>query len=779
MKFRRQFLSSQAPEWEEFYLGYEHLRKIARKTREFKFKATIRFGKEQVSSFSANEKQFLNALKNEFEDFLVKEIQKFNRVHRFLINRVEKVKLIQIALNFKNYHNTQMSKTQKKKFWSALKSELERFYTEIVWISNFAKTNLQASFRSLRLYRKYFSQVGLFSIETEKALDFMIRHSFSYRTTELVSKMSTVVEILYSRHLQLKSQREVYIKLQNIYLGDVFTSSEAGAMGLLVGAMVSGIVILIFVLLQVRFFEIDDNTFVRYVFPLFRGIFLIYFFMLIWGITVYLWNKYKIDYTRVLLIEVKHSSPFWLIMRALILMTLVSLLFIYCCVSYILEDDSFFKPFFSKEASIYLPCVPWLLSILWILYSLRSLCMPRSNAWLWKTFLRYMYSPFYNHGDDIIWFGAQTFSFSIVCRDFAYFLCYFPNALNNNSEVNTCFESTTFVVFEYIYNITPIAYRMFLFFCKLRYVHNPEIRFLYHCLNVLLLSSIATTIMGSYIGNPIVLAIWIVLVACGALYSGYVDLKWDWDFFKEGSKNFLLRDTLLFKHKWPYYLATFINFFFRFSWIITLQPIALFSSTLESQLAGLMSGFFEMIRRGTWNLFAIEVFHINKMRKYRILDDLDLPYKFPISMSQDSLRSYVDRLFEQILYEGLAKANSIWGVPIPNRLDVQIDEVDPMFTPDQYLQKDIDYLEGVRAEYNEYLIESIENIAILKNEFLGNNIVFVKNGKSVDESRKFIPTTLWSSKVPLKNEKKIDDEKENYFMGMLGEESSEEENSDL
>lgn len=108
-----------------------------------------------------------------------------------------------------------------------------------------------------------------------------------------------------------------------------------------------------------------------------------------------------------------------------------------------------------------------------------------------------------------------------------------------------------------------------------------------------------------------------------SIYMIYWDIVMDWGLGHFKSKNFFLRDKLMYPKRF-YYWTLVSNFVLRFTWLIN---IYIRTSTLFAyQMKFFIWSFLEIFRRIQWSLFRVENENQNNFEKYRaILDIPELP----------------------------------------------------------------------------------------------------------------------------------------------------------
>ncbi|KAI8071825.1 EXS family-domain-containing protein [Thamnidium elegans] len=125
-----------------------------------------------------------------------------------------------------------------------------------------------------------------------------------------------------------------------------------------------------------------------------------------------------------------------------------------------------------------------------------------------------------------------------------------------------------------------------------------------------------------YIANYTMEIIWIICCIVNSSYTSIWDLKMDWGLLQPDSKQFLLRDDLVF-YRWTYYVAAPINIALRFAWALNSAGLG-----VQGELTGFLTALLEAYRRIQWNFFRLENEHINNCGNYRAIKEIPLPFAF-------------------------------------------------------------------------------------------------------------------------------------------------------
>lgn len=105
--------------------------------------------------------------------------------------------------------------------------------------------------------------------------------------------------------------------------------------------------------------------------------------------------------------------------------------------------------------------------------------------------------------------------------------------------------------------------------------------------------------------------------------SALWDLVMDFSLLQPMSRNFLLRDILAMKQRWPYYLILVVDPVLRFAWIF----YAIFThDTQHSTIVVFLASLAEVCRRGMWTQFRVENEHCSNVAQYKASRDVPLPY---------------------------------------------------------------------------------------------------------------------------------------------------------
>jgi len=110
---------------------------------------------------------------------------------------------------------------------------------------------------------------------------------------------------------------------------------------------------------------------------------------------------------------------------------------------------------------------------------------------------------------------------------------------------------------------------------------------------------------------------WIIFMTISSFYSFAWDTIMDWGLFSFESRNWLLRDNLMYERPVLYYFAVVSNLLMRMTWLLLLVPNFVGTTWSHDAFASALAGI-EIIRRIQWNFLRVEYEHINNLLKSNV-----------------------------------------------------------------------------------------------------------------------------------------------------------------
>lgn len=133
-------------------------------------------------------------------------------------------------------------------------------------------------------------------------------------------------------------------------------------------------------------------------------------------------------------------------------------------------------------------------------------------------------------------------------------------------------------------------------------------------------------------GNNVFRSLFIAFASLNSIYSTFWDLFMDWSLMQDSS-NFLLRNELGFKKKWPYYTAMVIDPILRCNWVF----YAIYANQVQqSAKVSFFVALSEVLRRFIWVFFRVENEHCTNVVRFRASRDVSLPYSVAVRNKSDA-----------------------------------------------------------------------------------------------------------------------------------------------
>ena len=217
------------------------------------------------------------------------------------------------------------------------------------------------------------------------------------------------------------------------------------------------------------------------------------------------------------------------------------------------------------------------------------------------------------------WFGDQLTSLTGLLRDFEYTTCYYTHFFETVEEKKRLCNNHRPIVL--CVNLLPYVVRLLQ--CIKTIFDNKKIfPDILNCGKYTLSILVA---ISSYYSSTIAFfgKTWLIIAVTSSCYSYCWDMKMDYGLLQKG-KNYPLRNHLIYEKKYIYFTAMILNFFGRFAWVLTISPEVVYRF-IRPEFFSMIIYLIEMLRRGMWNFFRIELKHIDLCQQFQIGIKVDLP----------------------------------------------------------------------------------------------------------------------------------------------------------
>ena len=264
------------------------------------------------------------------------------------------------------------------------------------------------------------------------------------------------------------------------------------------------------------------------------------------------------------------------------------------------------------------PLVCWVVTFCYLFYPFHNFNY-LGRIYLFDLFFESMASITVRNQLRHTWFGDQLTSLTGPLRDFEYTTCYYTHYFETVEEKKRLCNNHRPIVL--CVNLLPYVVRLLQ--CIKTIFDNKKIfPDILNCGKYTLSILVA---ISSYYSSTIAFfgKTWLIIAVTSSCYSYCWDMKMDYGLLQKG-KNYPLRNQLIYEKKYIYYTAMTLNFFGRFAWVLTISPEVVYRF-IRPEFFSMIIYLIEMLRRGMWNFFRVELKHIDNCKNFQIGPKIDLP----------------------------------------------------------------------------------------------------------------------------------------------------------
>ncbi|VAI51202.1 unnamed protein product [Triticum turgidum subsp. durum] len=480
-------------------------------------------------------------------------------------------------------------------------------YRGLELLKKFSSLNVKAFTKILKKFVKVSEQQRATDLFSQK-----VKIS-SFSTSDKVLQLSDEVESLFLNHFA-GNDRMVAMKYLNPQQPKN-THMITFLVGLFTGTFVSLFIIYAILAHVSGIFASAGNTaYMEVVYHVFSMFALISLHCFLYGCNLFMWKSTRINQNFIFDFApntaLTHRDAF--LMSASIMCTVVAALVI--------------NLFLRNAGASYANAVPGGLVVL----SVGLLFCPfnvfyRSTRYCFMRIMRsIIFSPFYKVLMADFFMADQLTSQIPLLRHVEFAACYFMAGSFRANPYEMCTNSQQYKHLAYVISFLPYYWRAMQ--CLRRYIEEHDINQLANA-GKYVSAMVAAAVRFKYNVTPTPFWMWMVLISSSGatVYQLYWDFVKDWGFFTPKSKNLWLRDDLILKNKFTYYISMMLNLVLRLAWTESVMKIRV--SKNETRLLDFSLASLEIIRRGHWNFYRLENEHLNNVGKFRAVKTVPLPFR--------------------------------------------------------------------------------------------------------------------------------------------------------
>ncbi|GMH31214.1 hypothetical protein Nepgr_033057 [Nepenthes gracilis] len=342
---------------------------------------------------------------------------------------------------------------------------------------------------------------------------------------------------------------------------------------------------------------------------------LLFLHFFLYGCNILMWRKARINYSFIFELapmeELKYGDIFLICTTAMTV--IVGFLFIHLSIVP--------KGYSSTQVQVIPGCL--VLIFLLLLVCPFNIVYRSSRYHLLCVLRNIILSPLYKVVMLDFFMADQLCSQVPSLRNLEYVTCYYLTGSYKTRDYGYCIRTTKCRHLAYAVSLLPYYWRAMQ--CARRWFDEGQTSHLAN-LGKYVSAMVAAGAIVAYEkeGTNGYLCLVIATSSAATIYQLYWDFVKDWGLLQFHSRNAWLRNELMLRHKFIYYLSMVLNLILRFAWLHTvLHPNF---RNIDYRVMGLLLAALEVIRRGQWNFYRLENEHLNNAGKFRAIKTVPLPF---------------------------------------------------------------------------------------------------------------------------------------------------------
>ncbi|PVD21893.1 hypothetical protein C0Q70_17696 [Pomacea canaliculata] len=491
-----------------------------------------------------------------------------------------------------------------------LKLAFSEFYLSLILLQNYQTLNFTGFRKILKKHDKLMqtnhgaewrqAQVESAPFYTNKEVDHLIKDVEQSVTTELEGG---------NRSKAMK-------RLRVPPLGDQQHPWTSFKTGVCLGMF---IVLVVVIILSANFIDHSDDW--EPALRMYRGMFIIIFFLFLLGMNTYGWRSSGVNHVLIFEIDPRNHLSHTQLMEVA---SFLGVLWAVSVLGYLYSGFTNIPPM----------AIPLGIAVLLILLLINpvKIFYYRARMWLLRVLFRILTAPFHHVGFADFWLADQLNSLVTVMLDLEFLVCYYA------FEVKWLGPDREQVCTKNIYGVRAVVACLpawFRFAQCLRRYRDTKLVFP-HVVNAgkysttffvqlfAALYKVHVEVYGNeFRQNSVFFYLYIVAYIISSCYTYTWDIKMDWGLFdKNAGENRFLREETVYAFKAYYYFAIVEDVILRFIWVLTVTLAD--GHFLHAEILATILALLEVFRRFVWNFFRLENEHLNNCGMFRAVRDISI-----------------------------------------------------------------------------------------------------------------------------------------------------------
>ncbi|XP_072982938.1 phosphate transporter PHO1-3-like isoform X1 [Typha latifolia] len=359
----------------------------------------------------------------------------------------------------------------------------------------------------------------------------------------------------------------------------------------------------------------SDSVYMETVYPVLSMFSLLFLHLFLYGCNIFVWRKTRINYTFIFEFsptkELKYRDIFLICTTSMTVVVGVMLAHLTLTVK--------------GHSSTEVQAIPGILLLMFITLLVCPVnILYRSSRYLFLRIIRNIFlSPLYKVIMVDFFMADQLCSQVPLLRNLENIACYYITGSYKTQDYGYCMRTKHFRDLSYAVSFLPYYWRAMQ--CGRRWFDEGEMSHLIN-LGKYVSAMMAAGVKVAYEKEQNVgwLSLVVIVSTTATVYQLYWDFVKDWGLLQFNSKNPWLRNDLILRRKYIYYLSMGLNLVLRLAWLQTVVHPNF--GSLDSRVTSFLLAALEVIRRGHWNFYRLENEHLNNAGKFRAVKTVPLPF---------------------------------------------------------------------------------------------------------------------------------------------------------
>ncbi|KAG9450035.1 hypothetical protein H6P81_010000 [Aristolochia fimbriata] len=359
----------------------------------------------------------------------------------------------------------------------------------------------------------------------------------------------------------------------------------------------------------------SDSVYMETVYPVLSMFSLLFLHLFLYGCNIFFWRRARINYSFIFEFaptrELKYRDVF--LICATSMTVVVGVMFAHLSLTA------------KGHSSIQTHSIPGFL----LLFFLLMLVCPfnilyRSSRYhLIRVIRNIILSPLYKVVMVDFFMADQLCSQVPMLRSLEYVACYYITGSYKTQDYGFCMRTKHYRDLAYAVSFLPYYWRAMQ--CARRWFDEGQTSHLVN-LGKYVSAMLAAGAKVAYEKEKSVgwLSLVVVMSSSATVYQLYWDFVKDWGLLQPNSKNPWLRNELMLRRKFIYFLSMGLNLLLRLAWLQTVLHSNF--GSVDYRVTGFFLAALEVIRRGQWNFYRLENEHLNNAGKFRAVKTVPLPF---------------------------------------------------------------------------------------------------------------------------------------------------------